>query len=148
MNIRQIDDCDKTKYLELLLLADEEENMINKYLFRGEMFALYDDDVRAVCVVTEEEPGIFELKNIATKPQYQRMGYGKKLVSFLVDRYRTRGKQMLVGTGDTPAMMAFYHSCGFAYSHTLKNFFADNYPNPIIDDGIRLMDMTYLKRAL
>ena len=42
----------KKSYLNLLLIADEEECMIDRYLDRGEMFALYEDDLRALCVVT------------------------------------------------------------------------------------------------
>ena len=34
---------DKKEFLELLLLADEQEDMIDRYLERGDMFVLYDD---------------------------------------------------------------------------------------------------------
>ena len=34
---------DKKEYLDLLLLADEQEDMIDRYLERGEMFILTDD---------------------------------------------------------------------------------------------------------
>jgi hypothetical protein len=34
--------------MDLLLLADEQENMINKYFYRGELFALYDGDLKTV----------------------------------------------------------------------------------------------------
>ena len=44
----------KKQFLDLLLLADEQESMINKYLERGEMFALYDDGLKAISVVTCE----------------------------------------------------------------------------------------------
>ena len=32
---------DKKEFLELLLLADEQESMIDRYLERGDMFVLY-----------------------------------------------------------------------------------------------------------
>ena len=44
----------KKEFLELLLLADEQESMIDLYLERGEMFALYDGDLKAACVITDE----------------------------------------------------------------------------------------------
>ena len=44
----------KKEFLELLLLADEQESMIDLYLERGEMYALYDGDLKAACVVTDE----------------------------------------------------------------------------------------------
>ena len=48
------------------LLADEQESMIDRYLERGELFALYDNDLKSICVVTEESPDTCELKSIAT----------------------------------------------------------------------------------
>ena len=45
----------KKQYLDLLLLADEQESMIDRYLERGEMFVLSEDgSIRASCVVTRE----------------------------------------------------------------------------------------------
>ena len=45
----------KKDYLELLLLGDEQESMIDRYLERGDMYVLYDSGAaKAVCVVTEE----------------------------------------------------------------------------------------------
>ena len=44
------------EYLDLLLLADEQESMIDRYLERGEMFILSDNDtVKASCVITCED---------------------------------------------------------------------------------------------
>ena len=62
----------KKQYLDLLLLADEQESMIDRYLERGELYALYDNsELVSVCVITQEGEGIYEIKNIATYPQYQ-----------------------------------------------------------------------------
>ena len=94
---------DKKRFLDLLLLADEQEDMVDRYLERGEMFTLYDGgELRAACVVTNEGEGIYELKNIATYPESQRKGYGRYLVEFLFRHYSDRCSVMFVGTGDTP----------------------------------------------
>ena len=53
---------------------------------------------------------------------------------------------MFVGT--TAPTEPFYAQLGFAYSHTVKNFFVDNYPEPIFEDGIQCIDMRYLKRRI
>jgi len=45
----------KKEFLPLLLLADEQEDMIDTYLDRGTLFALYDCDLKSICVVTEEK---------------------------------------------------------------------------------------------
>lgn len=138
---------DRKRFLDLLLLADEQEDMIDRYLERGDMFALYDEDkLRAVCVVTNEGEGIYELKNIVTCPDSQRKGYGKSLIEYLFHHYSDRCSVMFVGTGDTPHTLLFYQSCGFVPSHRIKNFFTDHYDHPIYENGIRLRDMVYLKK--
>ena len=114
---------DKKEFLELLLLADEQESMIDRYLERGDMFVLYDNGLKALCVVTREGEGIYEIKNIATVPFFQRQGYGKRLIEFLFEYYQGKCSEMLVGTGDVPSSRSFYEHCGFAISHRIKNFF-------------------------
>ena len=139
--------ADKKTYLDLLLLADEQEDMIDKYLDRGEMFVLYDDNVIAECVVTKEAEGVYELKNIAVSPAFQRQGYGKRLIEYVFSYY-IDCKSMLVGTGDVPSSLGFYHSCGFCESHRIKNFFTDNYDHLMFEGGTQLVDMVYLKKDL
>ena len=78
---------DKKEFLELLLLADEQESMVDRYLERGDMFVLYDNGLKAACVVTREGEGIYEIKNIATVPFFQSQGYGKRLIEFLFEHY-------------------------------------------------------------
>ena len=45
---------DKKQYLPLLLLADKQEDMIDRYLGRGTMYVLDYGVVKAECVVTDE----------------------------------------------------------------------------------------------
>jgi ribosomal protein S18 acetylase RimI-like enzyme len=147
MEITQITNH-KKQYLELLLLADEQESMIDRYLDRGEMFVLEDNGVKAVCVVTDEGNGVCELKNIAVNSGSQRQGYGKKLINHLLNHYIGKYTRMIVGTGDVPSSVRFYERCGFEPSHCIENFFTDNYDHPMIEDGILLKDMVYFKREV
>ena len=55
----------KKQFISLLLLADEQESMVDRYLEKGTMYVLEDNDVKAECVVTDEGNGILEIKNIA-----------------------------------------------------------------------------------
>ena len=135
----------KKEYMELLLLADEQEDMIDRYLERGDMFVLEDGGVLGECVVTREGDGVYELKNIAVAPDCQRRGYGKQLIEFAFSYYGDC-ERMLVGTGDVPSSLGFYHSCGFTESHRVKNFYTDHYDHPMFEDGKQLVDMVYLKR--
>ncbi len=147
MRIERIS-TDKKRFLDLLLLADEQEDMIDKYLPEGELFALYDGDLKSVCVVLPLDRESCELKNIATYPQYQGLGYGSALIRFISDYYQASYKTMLVGTGETPAILSFYKSCGFEISHRIKNFFTDHYDHPMFEGDIQLVDMIYLKKDL
>lgn len=148
MDIRQITQ-NKKHFLDLLLLADEQESMIDRYLERGEMFVLYDKETPlASCVVTDEGNSTYEIKSMATYPQHQRKGYGKQLIEFVTNHYKDKGDILLVGTGENPQILFFYEQCGFAYSHRIPNFFTDHYDHPIFEDGKQLVDMIYLKKSL
>lgn len=147
MKIREVIDHKKA-YVDLLLLADEQEDMIDRYLERGTMYVLEDDGVKAECVVTDEGGGILELKNIAVAPDCQGKGYGKALVNFLVRTYRAQYTVLQVGTGDSPSTIPFYESCGFRRHHLVKNFFTDYYDHPIYECGVQQVDMVYLQREL
>lgn len=147
MLIKQITD-NKKRFLDLLLLGDEQESMIDRYLESGDLFALYDDELIAVCVVSEEDSATCELKNMAVYEQFQRQGYGRLLIEYISDFYKDRYKTMLVGTGEVPSILSFYKRCGFELSHRVKNFFTDNYDHIMIEEGVQLIDMIYLKKNI
>lgn len=147
MNIREIKE-NKKQYLSLLLLADEQEDMIDRYIDRGTMYVLDDGGVKCECVVTDEGEGILEIKNIATEPQYQGKGYARAMIDFICRKYKGDFSVLQVGTGDSPLTVPFYEKCGFVRSHTVKNFFTDNYDHPIYECGVLLNDMVYLRKKL
>ena len=147
MKIREVND-NKKQFISLLLLADEQENMVERYLENGTMYVLEDNDVRAECVVTDEGNGILEIKNIAVVPEYQGKGYGKILLDFLVRKYTGLYSVLQVGTGDSPLTIPFYEKCGFVRSHIVPRFFTDNYDHPIYEGGVQLVDMVYLQKHL
>ena len=147
MKIREVNE-NKKQFIALLLLADEQENMIDHYLEKGTMYVLEDGNVKAECVVTDEDNGILEIKNIAVDPQNQGQGYGKALIDFLASKYADEYSILQVGTGDSPLTVPFYEKCGFVRSHNIPNFFTDNYDHPIYEGGVQLIDMIYLQRCL
>lgn len=139
----------KKAYLNLLLLADESEAMIDRYLERGEMFvATAGGETVAACVVTDEGNALCELKNLAVRPDRRRQGCGSRLVQWLCAHYREKFREMQVGTGDSPLTVPFYEKCGFTYSHRIPDFFLRHYPHPILEAGRQLTDMVYLKKKL
>ena len=109
MKIREVNE-NKKQFIALLLLADEQEKMIDHYLEKGTMYVLEDGNVKAECVVTDEDNGILEIKNIAVDPQNQGQGYGKALIDFLASKYADEYSILQVGTGDSPLTVPFYEN--------------------------------------
>ena len=148
MEIRKAEG-DKKRWLSLLLLADEQEDMVDRYLDRGTMYLLTEGEaVRAQCVVTDEGDGVLELKSLSVEPAFQGRGYGRRLIEFLAETYAGRYAVLQAGTGDSPATVPFYEKCGFVPSHRIRNFFTDHYDHPIWEGGVRLRDMLVLRRPL
>lgn len=149
MSFDWIEECEKKNYLDLLLLGDESEVMIDRYLSRGEMYALIENEsTLGVCVVTDEGDGVLEIKNIAVSPSAQGRGYGRKIIDSLTQIYREKYRYLQVGTGDSPMTVPFYEKCGFVRSHIIPNFFTDNYDHPIVECGVTLVDMVYFKKKI
>lgn len=147
MEIREVRE-NKKQHLDLLLLADEQESMIDRYLGRGTMFVLYDGGVSAQCVITDEGGGVLELKSLSVAPERQRGGLGRRMVEFIAARYAGEYSVLRVGTGDSPLTLPFYEKCGFTRCGAVKDFFVENYDRPIFEAGVRLRDMIYLQRPL
>ena len=147
MEIRKITQ-NKKQFLDLLLLADEQESMIDLYLERGTMYVLEDNGIKAECVVTDEGNGILELKNLAVSPDSQGKGYGRQMIAFLREHYAGAYNCLQAGTGDSPLTIPFYEKCGFLRHHVIPHFFTDNYDHPIFESGVQLVDMIVLRMLL
>lgn len=145
-----MEECGK-KHLpyDLLLIADETRDAIDKYIF--------DSDVFTVKITLESPPvGVFaikhnsseemELKNIAVKDEYQRMGIGKLILNKTKSIARDRGYiRLTVGTSDTGIdQLKFYEANGFVRSGVRKDFFLLNYTEPIYENGLQMKDMVML----
>lgn len=139
---------DKRELMPLFLIADEQESMVEKYIDEVSTFVLDDDGIKgeiSVCAVSES---ILEIKSLAVCPCCRKKGFGRALVNFVCEKYKNQFEIIQVGTGDSPLTVPFYKKCGFEKSHIVKNFFTDNYDRPLIENGVRLTDMIYLRKAL
>ncbi len=140
---------DRRAYLPLLLLADEQRDMVERYLGSGTMWVLEDSGMVGEVLVTDEDGGLAEVKSLAVDPRFQGRGYGRALLDFAARACADRGFHALqVGTGDSPLTVPFYEQCGFVRHHVVPDFFTDNYDHPIWEDGVRLVDMVYLQKRL
>ena len=139
--IKQI--YEKEKYMELLLEADPEKEVVEKYLKDGDVYGIFDNNnIMCIIVITEVDDNICELKNIATIKQARGKGYGKKIIQYVATIYKDKYEKMIVGT--TENNIPFYVKCGFdRYYKTVKNFFIDNYKEQIWDGNLQCIDMYY-----
>ena len=70
------------------------------------------------------------------------------MIEFIAKKYQGEYSILQVGTGDSMSTIPFYEKCGFIRSHSIKNFFVDNYDHPIYDGGVQLVDMIYLQKDI
>lgn len=148
MKIKEITE-NKSRFIDLLLIGDEEESMINKYLEESTLFILYDNDILiSVCTVVIKDSETIEIKNLATYPKYQNKGYATALMDIVSNKYKKDFKYLILGTGENPKTLDFYKKRGFKEYKIVKNFFTENYSHPIYENGVQLRDMIYLKKHL
>lgn len=147
MKIKKIEE-DKEKYMDLLLEADPERDVVNKYINDADMYVgIVDEKVVCEIVITKVNEEECELKNIATLEGYRNKGYAKQLINYVFEKYKDKYKKMIVGT--TENMIPFYVLNGFTkYHHTVKNFFIDNYKEKIYDGNMQCIDMYYYSKKL
>ncbi len=148
MEIKEIVE-NKFEFIDLLLIGDEEESMINRYLEQSTLFVLYDKGkLVSLCAVIKADSDIIEIKNLATYPQYRNKGYASALLDFVYDKYKNECKALILGTGENEKTLRFYKKRGFTEFGRVRNFFTDNYTHPIFENGKQLIDMIYLKKSV
>ncbi|MBS1731323.1 MAG: GNAT family N-acetyltransferase [Bacteroidetes bacterium] len=136
---------------DLLLLSDDTKEAINKNLNKGELYiAKKNDEIIASFILKIIEKETIEIKNIAVTEKLQGKGYGTKLLNFIIDSSENRGfKKLIVGTCDQcNKEISFYKKAGFVIKDKRKNFFIDNYKDPIFENGLQIKDMILLSMEL
>ncbi|XHH10346.1 MAG: GNAT family N-acetyltransferase [Candidatus Bathyarchaeia archaeon] len=149
MNIRKLSKDENIPY-NLLLLADETVEAINRYIFDSDIFVLEESSqIIAVYALQKLDAETVEIKNIAVTLTFQGRGLGKLLLNDAADRAKAQGfKAVLIGTGDATKQLALYQKMGFKRVGIRRNFYVDNYPKPIFENGVQLKDMVVLKKEL
>lgn len=132
--------------VELLLEADPSLEKIRTYLPASRCFAArLDGKTVGAYVLLPLSPTSFELMNIVVTPALQGKGFGTQLLEHVIRTARNLGATRLeVGTGSFGYQLAFYQKAGFRVRTVAQDFFLNNYPAPIIENGIQLKDMLRL----
>ena len=148
--IRRLRKDEKIPYA-LLLLADETREAIDKYIFGSDIYVLEQENrIIAVYVLQSMNKNEVEIKNIAVVTDCQGRGIGKLLLRDASFRAKGKGfKTIILGTGDCAIKQLYlYQKEGFEVFDIKKNFFIDNYPDPIYENGVQLKHMIMLKKEL
>ena len=133
------------------MLADENVEAINKYIFDCEIYVLEQENkIIAEYSLQHINADESEIRNIAVDIEFQGRGIGKSLLRDAVDRARGMGFRTInVGTADVSTkQLHLYQEEGFKIAGVRKNFFVDNYPRPIFENGKELKDMIVLRKEL
>lgn len=152
VRITKLDGNDPLPF-DLLLLADEERQAIEKYIHQSEIYVAavagekIPVGVIAVLPVNDQH---LEIKALAVDPRYQNTGIGKLLIDQARAAAAERGfAELHVGTADGATReIAYYESRGFRRFALKEDFFVTNYSKPLFDHGVRLRDMVMLKMEL
>lgn len=132
--------------IELLLIADPNLEKIQKYLARSICWVVEENQqILGVAVALPIAEHIYELMNIAIAENQQQKGIGGLLLKVVIADIKKLGASSLeLGTGTFGHQLSFYQRHGFRVDRIEKNFFLDNYPEPIWESGIQHQDMLRL----
>jgi len=136
---------------DLLLLADESIEAINKYIHQSDIYLLERDNTMiAVFALQTISNDTVEIKNIAVDTALQGQGIGQGLLKDAIDLAKEKGyKEIIIGTGDAGIQQLYlYQKVGFEIYDIKHRFFLDNYPEPIFEKGIQLKHMIMLRKEL
>lgn len=136
---------------DLLLLADPSREMIDSYLPHSDLYlASESGDVIGVVVLFPVDRDSAEVKNLAVKPTYQGKGIGKWLLENVIAVARPKHfKRLIIGTANSSFyQLALYQKVGFRVYSVRRDFFVENYPEPIFENGIQARDLVMLEYDL
>jgi len=135
----------------LLLLADPSKELIDQYITTGQLYlAKYNTEIIGCYVLFPWDSDTTEIKNIAINEKFQNQGIGSLLLKDAILRAKNGFyKKLVIGTGNSSTgQLYLYQKSGFRISEIRKNFFKENYSEPIWENGIECTDMILLTMDL
>lgn len=135
----------------LLLLADPSKAMIDSYLPSSTIYvAEQEGKIIGVYVLLPIGPKAVEVKNIAVAEALQGQGIGKLLLSHAGHTAKAKGyRTITIGTANSSVGQIYlYQQQGFEITGVKVNYFTDNYPEPIYENGEKCVDQLILTRKL
>ncbi|MBD2753472.1 GNAT family N-acetyltransferase [Spirosoma validum] len=134
----------------LLLLADENQALIDQYLPDSQVY-MVEIDEKVVGVGVLQTNGIAgEIMNIAIAPDSQRNGLGRALLRALTEAATHQAVQWLrIATGNSGiGQLALYQQEGFDLIAIDRDYFLRNYPEPIWENRIQCKHQVIFEKHL
>lgn len=150
LSIKELDSTGPLPY-DLLLNADPSKEQIEKYITSSRVFIAELNGQTIGCfVLFAMGHGSVEIKNIAVHEGHRNKGVGHAMLKGAIEKAGSMGfKRIVIGTGNSSiGQLYLYQKVGFRITAVLKDFFKDNYPEPIIENGIPCVDMVVLAMEL
>lgn len=135
----------------LLELADPSRIQIDEYLKTGTCYvAKTNSKIVGVIVLDRIDSTSIEIKNIAVDESEQGKGFGKALLRYSEIVSRKLGfDKLVIGTGNSSLnQLALYQKEGFEMCEIQKDFFINNYSEPIFENGIQCKHRVILEKKL
>ena len=135
----------------LLLLADETVEAIDRYIHQSVISVLeHEGEMIAVCATAMIDEQVMEIKNIAVREDWQNKGVGYRFLLDIIDKAKEEGcSELVIATADCAQKQLYlYQKAGFQPYRVIPDYFIQNYPEPIFEDGIQLKDQVILKMSL
>jgi ribosomal protein S18 acetylase RimI-like enzyme len=138
---------------DLLLLADETKEAIEKYIHSSDVYVVRETEMKAPIasfVLYPVNKDRLEIKNIAVAESLQSKGLGSLLLHQIELIARNACyREILVGTPDVALpQIHFYEKNGYVKFELKTGFYTTNYPEPIIENGALLKDMQMLLKVI
>ncbi|TLG80235.1 GNAT family N-acetyltransferase [Vagococcus zengguangii] len=140
-------------HYELLLDADPNTALVQGYVAKGLILELTIENqlvgIMILSPMSTKDKSSLEIKNISILADFQHQGHGTFLLNYAINYANNKNYQALyIGTGTTSfSQLALYQTHGFRFDEIKKDFFCA-YPEPIIENNLRLYDMILLKKEL
>lgn len=148
--IRPIEENEPVPH-HLLFDADPSRALVDGYLPASMVFvAILDDKVIGVYVLYPIDSSVIEIKNIAVAGELQGKGIGTLMLKDAAEQSGIMGfSTIIIGTGNSSVgQLYLYQKMGYEITGIRKNFFTDNYREPLYENGIQVKHMVMLEQQL
>jgi predicted N-acetyltransferase YhbS/catechol 2,3-dioxygenase-like lactoylglutathione lyase family enzyme len=145
---------DRSRLRALFELAEDSVAQLEGYIDAGRVLAARRGGavVGHLQLVATQDDGVLELKNMAVVAHLRGAGIGRALIASALAQSRAEGRNRVVVATATADIgnLRFYQRCGFRFDSVERDAFTPEtgYPDPVVIDGIPLLDRIWLSHAL